>query len=82
MIDLPAGTGALQVMARSAVFRFKKIDDPIGVARKLNAAAVLVGKFVPGKNSSEVSAELAATIESLNKYFIFMTRCTTTPTIH
>jgi serine/threonine protein kinase/tetratricopeptide (TPR) repeat protein len=70
LIDQVASTGALRVMARSAVFRFKQLDDPIGAARKLNAAMLVTGKLTSNQDLVQISLEMVdvATSSQVWKY--------------
>ena len=58
LINLIASAGDVRVISRSAVFRFKKIDDPLAVARQLNAAVMMVGRLRRVQNGINISFEL------------------------
>ena len=58
LIDRIASVGSLAVIARSAVFRLKKLDDPIAAVRPLNAVEVLVGRLKAFAGTVQVSMEL------------------------
>lgn len=53
-------TGDLRVIARSAVYRFNRKEDPLEVARKLGVAAVLTGRLLY-RNSNLVTLSLELT---------------------
>lgn len=59
LIDGIASTGAIRVIARSAVFRLKDVRDPFAVARQLGVAALLVGRMKRNQDTVSVTAELA-----------------------
>ena len=67
LINLIATAGEVRVISRSAVFRFKKIEDPLAVARQLNAAVVIVGwlRHVQGTLSVSVEVVDVATAQQL-----------------
>jgi serine/threonine-protein kinase len=53
-------TGDLRVIARSAVYRFNRKEDPLEVARKLGVAAVLTGRLLY-RNSNLLTLSLELT---------------------
>lgn len=58
LINLIASAGDVRVISRSAVFRFKKIDDPLTVARQLNAAVMMVGRLRRVQSAINISVEV------------------------
>jgi eukaryotic-like serine/threonine-protein kinase len=58
LINLIAAAGEVRVISRSAVFRFKKIDDPLAVARQLNAAVMMVGRLRRVQGAINISVEV------------------------
>ncbi|MFN9456268.1 MAG: protein kinase domain-containing protein [Acidobacteriota bacterium] len=58
LINLIATAGDVRVISRSAVFRFKKMDDPLAVARQLKAAVMMVGRLRRAQNGIHISFEV------------------------
>jgi TolB-like protein/Tfp pilus assembly protein PilF/predicted Ser/Thr protein kinase len=58
LINLIAAAGDVRVISRSAVFRFRKIDDPLAVARQLNAAVMMVGRLRRAQGAINISVEV------------------------
>jgi len=58
LIDGLAAAQAIRVIARSAVFRFKDIQDPLAVGRQLRVATLLVGRMKRSQELVIVTAEL------------------------
>ena len=58
LINLSAVSEGLRVIARSAVYRFKRADDPIRIGKDLNVAAVVVGRMTVVADLVRVSAEM------------------------
>lgn len=58
LINLIAAAGDVRVISRSAVFRFKKIEDPLAVARQLKAAVIMVGRLRRVQGAINISVEV------------------------
>jgi serine/threonine-protein kinase len=59
LIEQMAAEGTIRVIARSAVFRFKEIGNPLEVVRQLRAETMLTGRMKRAADTVRVTAELA-----------------------